>query len=149
MGFEDQDLIDIDTQFMLGNQLLVCPNLSPNNTLVSCYFPAGTWCSHMTDLCLDMSKTGQVQLSVGDSGLNYFQKSETIIVSTRPEMTVEQTLLNPIELNAVVKNGNAFGELWIDDGESFNEKSLTADSNLLNTLDGTLVTFKLISNSLL
>ena len=45
-----------------------------------------------TDLCLDMSKTGQVQLSIRESGLDYFQKSETIIFSTRPEMTVEQVL---------------------------------------------------------
>ena len=45
-----------------------------------------------TDLCLDMSKTDQVQLSIRESGLDYFQKSETIIFSTRPEMTVEQVL---------------------------------------------------------
>ena len=45
-----------------------------------------------TDLCLDMSETGQVHLSIDESGLDYFQKSETIIFSTRPEMTVEQVL---------------------------------------------------------
>ena len=107
-----KNLINIDTQFMIGKDLLVCPNLSPTDTMVTCSFPAGIWCSlisgtertrteHVrqrflfalfTDLCLDMSKTDQVQLSIRESGLDYFQKSETIIFSTRPEMTVEQVL---------------------------------------------------------
>ena len=41
-----KNLINIDTQFMIGKELLVCPNLSPDpESLVTCHFPAGTWCS--------------------------------------------------------------------------------------------------------
>ena len=55
---------------------------------------------------------------------------------------------NPIELNAVVKGQKAFGELWIDDGESISTavKSEEVRGALTN---GVLVTFELNSNSLL
>ena len=55
---------------------------------------------------------------------------------------------NPIELNAVEKDGRASGELWIDDGESIH---LTAeDESVRGALtDGVLVTFEINSNSLL
>ena len=52
---------------------------------------------------------------------------------------------NPIELNAVVKDEKAFGELWIDDGESIT----TADKVHGALTDGVLVHFELNSNSLL
>ena len=52
---------------------------------------------------------------------------------------------NPIELNAVVKDEKAFGELWIDDGESIP----TADKVHGALTDGVLVHFELNSNSLL
>ena len=52
---------------------------------------------------------------------------------------------NPIELNAVVKDEKAFGELWIDDRESIP----TAGEVHGALTDGVLVNFELNSNSLL
>ena len=52
---------------------------------------------------------------------------------------------NPIELNAVVKDERAFGELWIDDRESIP----TAGEVHGALTDGVLVHFELNSNSLL
>ena len=52
---------------------------------------------------------------------------------------------NPIELNAVVKDERAFGELWIDDRESIP----TAGEVHGALTDGVLVNFELNSNSLL
>ena len=31
---QDMDLITLETQFMFGNSILVCPKLSPNDTYV-------------------------------------------------------------------------------------------------------------------
>ena len=31
---QDMDLITLETQFMFGNSILVCPKLSPNDTFV-------------------------------------------------------------------------------------------------------------------
>ena len=55
---------------------------------------------------------------------------------------------NPIELNAVVKGQKAFGELWIDDGESISTADKSEEVREALT-DGVLVTFELNSNSLL
>ena len=55
---------------------------------------------------------------------------------------------NPIELNAVVKGQKAFGELWIDDGESISTADKSEEVRGALT-DGVLVTFELNSKSLL
>lgn len=54
-----KNLINIDTQFMIGKDLFVCPNLSPTDTLVTCSFPAGTWCSLISGT--ERTRTGHVR----------------------------------------------------------------------------------------
>lgn len=58
---------------------------------------------------------------------------------------------NPIELNVVLKDGKASGELWIDDGETISTADKVKMDNAVSgaLTDGVLITFELNSNSLL
>lgn len=56
----DTAALDLDTQFLLGQDLLVAPVIQPNATCTKVYLPAGTWLWPFTNATTTVSEGGWV-----------------------------------------------------------------------------------------
>ena len=119
----------IDTQFFVGD-ILVCPVLESEST-VDCLIPKGDWCK--TDFpydCFSVDETKKFQLPVSMESIPSFYRSGKIYPVQKPEMTISETLKNPLEIFIVFGRQpgeevlQAYGTLFVDDGESLTSENI-------------------------
>lgn len=117
---EDAVAPENDVQMLIGSGLLVTPVLTESTTIVNAYLPAGSWYDFYTGA--KTSSSGQyVQLDAPIDKINLHLRGGVIIPRQKPEMTINLSRKNPYNL-LVALNGTGFasGDLFVDDGESFN-----------------------------
>ncbi|KAF9104188.1 hypothetical protein BGX27_010206 [Mortierella sp. AM989] len=123
-----------DKQFLLGDGVMVSPALYQGQIQVKAYFPGnGRWFDFTTLQCVMERDSSGVK--DGDRVNRYqFLKARPdtdpipmtiagghVIPTQNPKLTVAETRLQPVSLIVALDNeGNAQGEMYIDDGKSIN-----------------------------
>ncbi|XP_065907370.1 uncharacterized protein [Dysidea avara] len=114
----------IDQQFMVGSGLLVSPVLEEGATKVDAYFPRGRWYDIYTNnLTVSSSEGATVTLSAPIDHIPVHVRGGSVIPGKGAAMTTTETLhTSSTLLVALDDDGSAFGDLYIDDGESIDPK---------------------------
>jgi alpha-glucosidase len=120
---EDISLRGTFSQFMLGPSLLITPVLVPNVDTVSGVFPGvggGTkWYDWYTLRAVEAKPQENVTLSAPLEHINVHVRGGSILPLQEPGYTTTATRRNPWALLvALDSEGNASGDLYLDDGES-------------------------------
>ncbi|KAJ8097684.1 glycosyl hydrolases family 31-domain-containing protein [Lipomyces tetrasporus] len=131
----DTKTYGIDTQFTLGDGLLVTPVLTEGANTVTGYFPDGIWYDWYTGSA-ETTSAGYKTLDANLTHINVHVKGGIILPAQYPAKTTYATVRNPYYLIAALdKSGTASGSLYVDDGISVNPKSSQLAFNLSgNTL---------------
>ena len=99
---ENVEQTEIDTQFFVGD-ILVCPVLGPGSS-IRCVMPKGHWCKTSFPYdCMFMEKTKEIELPVSMDSIPSFYRDGIIYPLQKPEMTISQTLKNPLEILVVFR----------------------------------------------
>lgn len=128
---DDVSVYEIYTQFMVGNSLLFAPKVTkPTEILsqmqlqeVNYYLPVESrWFNYQTKV--ENTKVGQWQTQLfTDSEQALFVRGGSIIPILQHDdcMAILACIQNEITLEVFIdQNGNSYGNLYLDDGESFN-----------------------------
>ncbi|TIC03625.1 hypothetical protein E3Q18_00081 [Wallemia mellicola] len=124
----NDELLDWDSQFLVGDHILVTPVLSPNATVVEGFFPGDeTYYDWKTHAKLEVNNEHEaVGLETPLTDINvHIRGGAVLLLHSEPGMTVTETTESPF--NALVtmnKNQEAGQSYWFDDGHSaFNESN--------------------------
>uniref|UniRef100_A0A7S1KLE3 alpha-glucosidase n=1 Tax=Percolomonas cosmopolitus TaxID=63605 RepID=A0A7S1KLE3_9EUKA len=126
--FPDDDIAaDVDTEVFVGDAIMLSPVLDEGATSVSAYFPAGgifyNYYSGKKVIDTTSSSSGErlrFECSVED--IIVHQLGGSAIVRQKPEVNTRVQEGNPYFLQiASDKRGEAFGQVYFDDGESLKE----------------------------
>ncbi|KAF8890700.1 glycosyl hydrolases family 31-domain-containing protein [Infundibulicybe gibba] len=120
---DEPELFAIDSQFMVGRDLLVTPVLSPNVTSVKGIFPGRgsviwrDWYSHEV---LKAATGANTTLTAPLGHINvHIRDGSALLLHATPAYTVEETRGGPFSLLvSQAANGQAFGTAYLDDGVS-------------------------------
>jgi alpha-glucosidase (family GH31 glycosyl hydrolase) len=125
--FEFPHVTDIalyDRQFLVGPSVLISPVLQEHARKVNTFFAPGIWYDwYSHSLVANTTSTpsqGQwMELSAPLDHINVHVRGGHIIPTQTPAMTTAESRLNNFQIVvALDQNGNAAGDLFIDDGES-------------------------------
>ncbi|PPQ71212.1 hypothetical protein CVT24_009993 [Panaeolus cyanescens] len=119
----EPELFAVDTQFLVGSDILVTPVLAPNVTTVSGVFPGRgsviwrDWYTH------DVVKFSPGQATTLEAPLGHInvhiRDSSAILMHAAPAYTIEETRQGPFSLLvSQSSSGHAFGTAYLDDGIS-------------------------------
>ncbi|PWA00097.1 hypothetical protein BB558_001309 [Smittium angustum] len=128
----DANTFAIDAQFMIGEGILISPVVSENATTVDAYIPKGIWYDwYNYSPVVGMGQN--VTLDAPINHVNVHIRGGSIIPTQTPGKTVEDSRKNNFTLIvASDENGNAQGELYLDDGITYDSPS----SMIKFTFDG-------------
>jgi alpha-glucosidase (family GH31 glycosyl hydrolase) len=140
----------LDTQFMLGNALLVTPVLTKGATSVTGYLPAGTW-YNIFDYSVVESAGQSVTWDVKLDDMPVHVRGGTIIPMHQPALTSVAAQATPFDLLvALPSTGAAAGQLYLDDGDDINgdDKSTIVEFRVESQyLLGTTFSSKVVKNN--
>eukprot|EP01132_Coremiostelium_polycephalum_P006215 gene6215-7738_t len=123
----DPNTWNLDTQFLVGESMLVSPVLTENATTVQAYFPNDLWYDYFTGVAL--ASNGQQTLQAPLDTINVHLRAGYII-PTQPTSAYQQpvdgipittTIARTLPFNLIVpvsSQGSASGSLYLDDGIS-------------------------------
>ncbi|KAI1705427.1 glycosyl hydrolases family 31 domain-containing protein [Ditylenchus destructor] len=143
----DEKMLTLSEQFMWGSSIMVVPvvnNFQDESEKIEAYLPKGTSWYAMTPGIVEtiewskeqnnrtnnvygsLHKANEKEQSVRcwapkNTPLPTFVKAGSIIPRQTPKMTTTETRATPFQLLIALDNGNAKGELYWDDGESWVE----------------------------
>jgi alpha-glucosidase len=115
---DDPSAINMDDQFMFGEDLLIAPVFQENQTARKVYFPAGEWYDFWTDEKI----SGPLEKLV-DAPLDkmpIFVKAGAVVPMQEAMQYVDQKKIDPLILHIYPKQGVNLDSLYEDDGVSFN-----------------------------
>ena len=140
---EDTITAENDMQMLIGPGMLLTPVLTESTTIVNAYLPVGYWYDFYTGV-QTISTDGQyVQLDAPMDKINIHLRGGFIIPRQKPDMTINLSRKNPYNLYvALNESGSAVGDLFVDDGESFNTVTKKAFTFVTFTLFGNTLTIK-------
>ena len=118
---DDPDTYDIDEQFLWGDSLMVVPALHENQKTINAYFPAGLWYDLQNRTAVVDAASGGKHLSLPahEDTINFFMKGGRAVFFQEPGNTTTESRRNPFGLYVFLnEDSGAFGEVYIDDGES-------------------------------
>ncbi|KAJ2642413.1 hypothetical protein IW137_002732, partial [Coemansia sp. RSA 1287] len=117
--FPSSQFASNDKQMLIGSSILVSPVLTQGARSVDAVFPTGRWYDWYTHAHINGHNTN-VTLDAPLEHINVHIRGGSIVPTQRPEMTTRQVRQNDYELVvATSANGTATGQLYVDDGESF------------------------------
>eukprot|EP00250_Pteridium_aquilinum_P007406 c17128_g1_i1 orf=145-2781(-) len=123
---EDPSTFAIDTQFLLGQSVLVSPVLTPSTTSVYAYFPAGTWYNlfNYSQAVINGDKGSYQRLAAPMDTINVHVHEGSILplqdaaLTTVAARNTPFTLIIAFSLNEGKQDADqAEGDLFLDDGE--------------------------------
>jgi alpha-D-xyloside xylohydrolase len=123
----DSAALGIDRQFMLGDYLMISPVLDMGATSVTAYFPEGTWYSFADRTLTVNSPAGGTKLTLSTplTYTNVHVRGGGILPLQRSAMTTTQGRQTPFTLLvALCPGGQAYGNLFWDDGEQIDLSSI-------------------------
>ncbi|KAK8969035.1 putative alpha-glucosidase [Platanthera guangdongensis] len=115
---EDPHTYGINTQFLIGDALLVSPVLQPGATSVEAYFPKGRWFNlfHYAEI-IEAPSGQEITIQAPSDTINVHARGGSIFV-LQNTTTASLTTRTSLEILAVLdEEGNATGEVFVDDGE--------------------------------
>ncbi len=136
---EDINTVTIDTQFMIGNAIMVSPVLEEGSTSVDAYFPAGLWYNFATRSFDIDASAGAIKKTIDTplTSVNVHVKGGTILPLQRSAMTTTIARKLPFTLlTSLCPGGKAFGELFWDDGEQLELKQYLTASYMAEIING-------------
>ncbi|KAJ3574598.1 hypothetical protein NP233_g1666 [Leucocoprinus birnbaumii] len=121
---DEPELFTIDSQFLVGRDILVTPVLEPNVSTVNGLFPGRgnviwrDWYTHQ------VVQTTPGQLTTLSAPLNHInvhiRDGSALLLHSTPAYTIEETRRGPYSLLiSLSPNQQAFGTAYIDDGDSY------------------------------
>lgn len=120
----DKGTLDMDYQFMLGNEVMVVPVVEEGATSVEAYFPQGQlWYDFISlQFSADTTKAGSTQtLDTPLESVNVFMRGGSVIPMQEAKMTTTEAHSTPFTLTiALCPDNGAFGKLFYDDGVQVN-----------------------------
>ena len=118
----DTNAVNIDTQFLVGEALLISPALNQGQQAVEAYFPAALWYDFRTGVVVQSDgAAGNVTVPADFYTIPIHVRGGYVLPMQQPALTTYETRLNPFELLVPLDiNGNAAGQLYWDDGISLN-----------------------------
>ncbi|PKA52272.1 putative alpha-glucosidase [Apostasia shenzhenica] len=135
---EDPITYGINTQFMIGDAILVSPVLQAGATTVEAYFPRGWWFNLFNQSSVvDSSASGKmVNLEAPKQTINVHGRGGNILV-LQENMTVSLEKQREMELLVLLdERGTATGQVFIDDGEAVEMRGEKSEWALLNFTSG-------------
>lgn len=121
--FINQDLFESQEQFLLGPALMIRPVLESGVQSVTATFPQGViWYNAWTGEKVKLSRRQtQIEVVVDQERIPFYYKGGSIVPrKERSRRSTDAMLLDPITLIvALDEQGQAEGELYLDDGHSF------------------------------
>jgi len=113
----DDNLLGLDTQFLIGSGFMVTPVLQEGASIVSAYFPNEFWYDYYSGA--SVRGIGYMTLSAPIETINLHIRGGTIVPIQDPSLTTTASRKNPLGLLvALGRTGQATGELFLDDGET-------------------------------
>ncbi|MBN3312658.1 GANC glucosidase, partial [Atractosteus spatula] len=122
---QDHQTFAVEAQYMIGNALLACPVTDPGVTEIKVLLPGSGECWYDTHTFQRFGGGRTVRIPVTLDTVPLFQRGGTVVPrkAGAGKCTADQWLL-PFTLTvALDTKGCAEGELYVDDGHSFNYKS--------------------------
>lgn len=108
-----------DRQFLWGDSLMIAPVLDQGAQAISVYFPNDTWYDFATGYPVQGNGSAAT-VAVSMASIPVYQRGGTIVPVQVPNVTTTLSRMNPFSLLvALDKFGAATGNLYWDDGESF------------------------------
>jgi alpha-glucosidase (family GH31 glycosyl hydrolase) len=117
---DDPTAVGVDTQFMLGNAVMIAPALQEGTDVVHAYFPPSVWYNYQNFSMVIDTQTGgaYVDLQTPLTTCNVFVRGGTILPLQRAEMTTTASRKSPFTLLiALDANQSATGTLFLDQGD--------------------------------
>ena len=119
----DPTLAAVDNQFLLGPSLMVCPVLGQGLTEAHCIFPGvaqgEVWYDWYTQQQIDVQPGQNKSFSAPLSHIPVFIRGNSILPQQEALYTTTECRNSPWSLLvALNSDGDATGELYVDDGES-------------------------------
>ncbi|XP_072954282.1 probable alpha-glucosidase Os06g0675700 [Typha angustifolia] len=130
---EDVETYGIDTQFLLGELVMVSPVLKPGAVTVDAYFPAGKWFNLFDYSHTASGKSGRyLRLHAPADAINVHVGGGSILPMQRPVMTTRLARRSAFELLVVLnEKHSATGMVYLDDGEVVEMAGKESDWSLL------------------
>ncbi|OAX30532.1 hypothetical protein K503DRAFT_705141, partial [Rhizopogon vinicolor AM-OR11-026] len=121
---DEPELFTVDRQWLVGNDILVTPVLTPGATTVDGIFPGRgsvIWRDWYTHAVVNATSGGNTTLDAPISHINvHIRDTSALLLHQEPGYTIYETREGPyallVSLNAA---GTAFGTAYVDDGISF------------------------------
>ena len=111
----------VEDQFLWGDSLMVLPILEEGKTERDVYLPDGLWYDYPTMELLNKNNTNgsHITVKIPLERIRLAIRGGSILFTQKAEMTTYETRQNKFTLNvALDANGQAEGDLYVDDGES-------------------------------
>ncbi|CCM00566.1 uncharacterized protein FIBRA_02600 [Fibroporia radiculosa] len=120
---DEPELFAVDSQYMVGHDILVTPVLTPNVTSVEGIFPGRgevIWRDWYTHEVIDATIGGNTTLDAPLGHINvHVRDGSAILLHGRPAYTTTETRAGPYNLLiSLSADGDAFGTAYVDDGET-------------------------------
>lgn len=115
----DNKTLDIDSQFMVGDSLLVSPVVEQGASEVEAYFPTGKWFSFEGSQVIIGPSIKKLAAPLGSIPLHI--RAGKIVPTQRYHLTTDRVRKSPFALRVALDADdipNAKGTLYIDDGEA-------------------------------
>ena len=126
----DPSLAGVDTQFLVGSSLMVIPVLEPLVDTVHGVFPGvakgEVWYDWYSQMAVDAQPGVNMTISAPLGHIPVYVRGGSVMPMQEPAMTTRDARNTPWSLLAALNgDGEASGQLYIDDGESLQpEKTL-------------------------
>ncbi|CCM04271.1 uncharacterized protein FIBRA_06441 [Fibroporia radiculosa] len=119
----EPELFSIDSQYLIGRDILVTPVLTPNVSSVEGIFPGRgqtIWRDWYTHEVVNASVGGNTTLDAPIGHINvHIRDGSAILLHAQPAYTIAETQAGPYNLLiSLSADGYAFGTAYIDDGKT-------------------------------